>query len=313
MFLYLGISMAEIFDIGLAWDWEFDKEFIYGLEDECAALGLSTFRIEPHNVESVTRLVRARKIQFRTFLDRASDSDERFLPLARTIDRSRTYVYNDYPMVEYAKDKANMHLALMGEGVNVPYTIIVSPYNKRQELELSLTELAHLGRPFIIKPANTTGGGVGVVVGAETLKQIVESRQFHKNDTYLLQETIHPADLRGSIGWFRVFYAFGTVLLCWWDHRTHIYRELTKAEERRFKLAKLRSIMQTIHRICRLQFFSSEIAFSEQGTFVAVDYVNEICDMRPQSRHYDGVPDVIVSQIQRQFARWARTQCKKSA
>lgn len=305
--------MAEIIDIGLAWDWEFDREFIFGLENECIAHGLSTFRIEPHNVESVTRLVRTRKLQFRTFLDRASDSDENFLPLARTIARSSTFVYNEYAMVDYAKDKANMHLALMGEGINVPYTIIISPYNKHTEVELSLTELAHLGRPFIIKPANTTGGGLGVVVGAETLKEILETRQHHKNDKYLLQETVHPADLNGSIAWFRVFYAFGIVLICWWDHRTHVYRELTKQEERRFKLSKLRSMMQTIHRICRLQFFSSEITMTDDNVFVAVDYVNEICDMRLQSRHYDGVPDTIVTQIQRQFVRCARAQIRKSA
>jgi hypothetical protein len=305
--------MAEIFDIGLAWDWEFDREFIYGLENECIALGLSTFRIEPHNVESVTRLVRSKKIQFRTYLDRASDSDDRFIPLAKLIARSKAFVFNEYSMVEYAKDKANMHLALMGEGIHVPYTIIISPYNKNAEVELSLTELAHLGRPFIIKPANTTGGGIGVVVGAETLKEILDTRQYHKNDKYLLQETIHPAEFEGSIAWFRVFFAFGTILICWWDHRTHVYRELTKTEERRFKLTKLRTIIGIIHRICKLQFFSSEITLSSEGKFIPVDYVNEICDMRLQSRHYDGVPDGIVGQIQRQFARYARSQIKKSA
>lgn len=305
--------MAEIFDIGLAWDWEFDREFIYGLENECVALGLSTFRIEPHNVEAVTRLVRSKKIQFRTYLDRASDSDENFIPLARTIAKSKTFVFNDYAMVDYAKDKANMHLALMGEGIHVPYTIIISPYNKNTEVELSLTELAHLGRPFIIKPANTTGGGLGVVVGAETLKEILDTRQHHKNDKYLLQETIQPAEFNGSIAWFRVFYAFGTILICWWDHRTHVYRELTKAEERKFKLTKLRSIMLTIHRICTLQFFSSEITLTKEGKFIPVDYVNEICDMRLQSRHYDGVPDTTIAQIQRQFARYTRAHLKKSA
>ena len=303
--------MAEHFDIGLAWDWEFDRDFIHGIENECVAAGLSTFRVEPHNVEAVTRLVRSRKIAFRSFLDRASDSDEKFLPLARTLERSRLLRFNDYPFVEYAKDKSNMHLALLGEGVHVPYTIIISPYNKKQEVELSLTELAHLGRPFIIKPANTTGGGIGVVLGAETLKEIIDSRQFHKNDTYLLQETIRPTELGGSIAWFRTFYAFGTTIACWWDHRTHVYREMTPAEQRKYRLRKLHSIMLTLQKITRLDFFSSEIALTDDGRFVAVDYVNEICDMRLQSKHPDGVPDTIVAAIQRQFARTARTRLKK--
>jgi glutathione synthase/RimK-type ligase-like ATP-grasp enzyme len=184
--------MAEIFDIGLAWDWEYDRDFIFGIEEKCINLNLSTFRIEPHNIESITRLVKSKKIVFRTFLDRASDSADNFIPLAKFLSKTQTYIFNRYEFVEYAKDKANMHLALMGEGVQVPYSIIVSPYNKNKELELSLTELAHLGRPFIIKPANTTGGGLGVVLGAETLKEILDTRQHHKNDTYLLQETVHP-------------------------------------------------------------------------------------------------------------------------
>ncbi|HAP35829.1 MAG TPA: hypothetical protein DCQ28_07770 [Bacteroidetes bacterium] len=305
--------MAEIFDIGLAWDWEFDHDFIFGVEEQCNALKLSSFRIEPHNIESVTKLVRSKKIAFRTFLDRASDSADSFIPLAKFIAKTKTYVFNRHELIDYAKDKANMHLALMGEGIHVPYSIIVSPYNKNKELELSLTELAHLGRPFIIKPANTTGGGLGVVLGAETLKEILETRQHHKNDTYLLQETVQPKILGNDIAWFRTFYAFGTIILCWWDHRTHIYRVLTKQDERKYNLQKLRPTLMIIRKICRLDFFSSEIALDSEGKFIVVDYVNEICDMRPQSKYFDGVPIEVINTIQIQCAKFTRTLIKKSA
>lgn len=305
--------MAEIYDIGLAWDWEFDRDFIFGIEEKCHSLKLSTFRIEHHNIDSVIKLVRTKKILFRSFLDRASDSADDFIPLAKILSKTRTYIFNRYELVDYAKDKANMHLALLGEGVQVPYSIIVSPYNKNKELELSLTELAHLGRPFIIKPANTTGGGLGVVLGAETLKDILDTRQHHKNDTYLLQETVYPKIMGENIAWFRVFYAFGSVILCWWDHRTHIYREVTKLEERKYKLQKLRATLLTIHKICRLDFFSSEIAIDTEGKFIAVDYVNEICDMRPQSKHFDGVPNQIIAVIQLQCAKYTRSLILKSA
>jgi len=305
--------MAEIYDIGLAWDWEFDRDFIFGVEEKCHAFKLSTFRIEPHNIESVTKLVKSKKIIFRTFLDRASDSADSFIPLAKFFSKTQTHIFNRYELVEYAKDKANMHLALMGEGIQVPYTIIVSPYNKRKELELSLTELAHLGRPFIIKPANTTGGGLGVVLGAETLKEILITRQHHKNDTYLLQETVHPKMLGNDIAWFRTFYAFGEIILAWWDHRTHIYRGLTRLDERKYKLQKLRTIMTTIHKICRLDFFSSEIALDHEGKFIAVDYVNEICDMRPQSKHFDGIPNEIISKIELQCAKQVRALINTTA
>jgi len=36
---------------------------------------------------------------------------------------------------------------------------------------------------------------------------------------------------------------------------------------------------------------------TSEGKFVVVDYVNEVCDMRLQSNHIDGVPDSIVRRV----------------
>jgi hypothetical protein len=46
-----------------------------------------------------------------------------------------------------------------------------------------------------------------------------------------------------------------------------------------------------------LDFFSTEIALDQAGRFIVIDYLNDICDMRLKSRHYDGVPDDIVHEI----------------
>jgi hypothetical protein len=295
--------MIRYYDLGIAWNWEFDKEFIYGIEAACHRRKLTTYRIEPHNLAESVRLIRSGKLLFRSFMDRASDAEESFEPLARLLAKSSAHLFNPYDAIDRAKDKATMHLELMTAGVNVPYTIIITPFAKKKEVELSLTELAHLGRPFIIKPANTTGGGVGVILGAESLKEIIESRQYHKGDKYLLQETVVPATLDTRKGWFRAFYTFGETLLCWWDTDTHIYRMVTKHEEHLYKLQRLHDILRTIHCVSRLEFFSSEIAVTHDGKFVTVDYVNEICDMRQQSSHVDGVPDDVVRTIQRGCAR----------
>ena len=236
---------------------------------------------------------------FNLLLDRASDEDERFLPLAQYFQRKNptTRIINPYELMRRAADKATMHLEFLTRGIHVPYTIIVSPFNHKREVELSLSELARLGRPFIIKPANTTGGGVGVVVGAESLKDVIETRQHHKNDKYLLQEKIVPAILNERRAWFRVFFACGEIVLCWWDDRTHIYDVLTEEEEKRFDLHMLRVIVTAIRDVCGLDFFSTEIACVSSNLFVVVDYVNEMCDMRLKSRHVDGVPDQIVELI----------------
>lgn len=136
-----------------------------------------------------------------------------------------------------------------------------------------------------------------MVLGAESLKDIIETRQHHKNDKYLLQEKVVPVSLADHRAWFRVFYAFGIVLLCWWDDQTHLYEEITPDQEEMFGLGELRTIANIIREICGLDFFSTEVVFTAANSFVVVDYVNEMCDMRVQSLHADGVPDPVVRSI----------------
>ena len=67
--------------------------------------------------------------------------------------------------------------------------------------------------------------------------------------------------------------------------------------------------MRKIQKVCSLDFFSSEIALTEENTFVVVDYVNEVCDMRLQSKHVDGVPDEVVQRIQELIAKETKDNC----
>jgi hypothetical protein len=297
-------SPAQEFDLGLVWNWQYDREFLRLLTSAAQARGLSTMLIDHENLASTVELLKNGALHFKFVLDRASDEDERFLPLSHLLGRRQTQrepaamrVINSYDLQRRASDKATMHLEFLSHGLHVPFTIIISPFNHKHELELSLSELAQLRRPFIIKPANTTGGGIGVVLGAESLKDIIETRQHHKNDKYLLQEKVVPVSLAEHRAWFRVFYAFGVVLLCWWDDQTHLYEEITTEQEEMFGLGQLRTVVNTIREICGLDFFSTEVAFTAPKNFVVVDYVNEMCDMRLQSVHPDGVPDKVVQSI----------------
>ncbi len=291
----------ETFSLGIAWNWEYDEDFIAGIEHACSKRKLSTYRVVLHNLHNTIRRLQEGEIAFCAFLDRAAD-DESFAPIMKSLAKSPTRIFNAVDHVEHAVDKATMHLEFITSGLQVPYTIIVSPYNKKKEIELSLSELAMLGRPFIIKPANTTGGGVGVVLGAESLKDVIETRQHHKNDKYLLQETVKPKYLEGNKAWFRVLHAFGEIIPCWWDDVTHIYSRVTIEEEQTFRIEALHDVMKTIQKVCKLDFFSSEIVLTGENKFVVVDYVNEVCDMRLQSRHKDGVPDNVVQRIQELIA-----------
>lgn len=293
------------FDLAIAWTWKYDAEFVQWIASKATEGSLRVHLIESSTVERVYQEIRQGSVSFRYFLDRASDEQEVFQPLARFVHKRfqdegqlrPVRPINPLDLVGKAADKATMHLEFLSHGINVPYSIIISPYNHRREIELSLSELAKLGRPFIIKPANTTGGGVGVVTGAESLKDVFEARQHHRNDKYLLQETIRPALLGNRRAWFRVFYAFGEILPCWWDDQTHIYASLAAQQESALGLTELRGVTQRIAEICGLDFFSTELVLTPEFKVVAVDYVNEMCDMRLQSSHPDGVPDSVVERI----------------
>lgn len=298
-------SPAQEYDIAVAWNWEHDRDFLQLIVAAAQSRQLSTYLIDQQNLPETIGRLQDDTLRFRVILDRASDEDERFLPLVHLFGRRRApsaqprppRIINAYDRLRRASDKATMHLEFLSHGIHVPFTIIISPYSLKREVELSLSELAQLRRPFIIKPANTTGGGVGVVLGAESLKDIIETRQHHKNDKYLLQEKVVPVNLAKRRAWFRVFYAFGLILPCWWDDQTHLYEEVTQEDEEGFGLQPLRSITTTICEICGLDFFSTEIAYTSSQLFIVVDYVNEMCDMRLKSRHHDGVPDHVVKAV----------------
>ncbi len=285
------------FNLAIAWNWEFDRDFILGIENECSSRGLSTYRVEDHNLAETVLNLAGGALSFSAFFDRASDADEKYLALQPYVDRPPILCFNPRRLVVHAADKATMHLELITHGVYVPNSIILPPVRQRKDIEISQSDLERIGIPFVVKPANTTGGGTGVIMNAATLGRIAEARLEHPDDKYLIQETIHPTLLDGTRAWFRAYHAFGTTILCWWDDRTHQYSEVTPVQEERYGLNGLSHVMEIIRRACRLDFFSSEIAITAERKFIVVDYVNEVCDMRRKSLFENGAPDAVVSTI----------------
>jgi hypothetical protein len=52
----------EIYDIGLAYVWEYDDDFIDLIESSMHKAGLSSFRITAWNIDEVTEKVKNRKL-----------------------------------------------------------------------------------------------------------------------------------------------------------------------------------------------------------------------------------------------------------
>jgi hypothetical protein len=293
-------------DVCLAADWEHDRDFLSLLDGSLRWRNLSTYIVWPHNLENVLQALRSGSMAFRFVLDRASATSPEFLELYRILSRTGAHFLDDPNTVLWASDKATMHLEFISGGIRVPYTLIVAPFNVAEEIPLSGEELSRLGSPFFIKPANTTGGGIGVFEHGTCLADILAVRQQHKGDKYLVQERIHPLEKDGRRFWFRAFHVCGSPFATWWHNTSHIYEPLLPEQVERYALQPLFRMIQDIARICRLNFFSTEIVLDRAGQWVAVDYVNDTCDLRLKSRHADGVPDEVVRQIAERIADFVR-------
>lgn len=288
-----------IFDLCLAWDWQYDEDFVKTLENACYQQGISLLQATPQNLDCVLRSLERNEIAVRSLLDRATDSSPQFIGLVEWARSHPVYRINPYGHARRSWDKACIHRQLCETGIPTPYTIVIPSLAK--EPFLLPVDISLLDSCFSIKPSHG-GGGKGVHNGASSWEQVLAARIEFPNDQYLLQETVVPCAYGIRQAWFRVIYCGGDVYPCWWDTCTHLYSSVLPNEEVEYDLQPLRDIAETIHRISKLDLFSTEIACTLPGKFVVVDYVNDPLDLRPQSKAREGVPDAIVEAIAARLA-----------
>jgi hypothetical protein len=298
--------MLKLYDLGVAWEWEYDVDFVEMIERRCRDRNLTVYFITPENFEDAYNKIKRGELSFLVYFDRAFDVDDDFLELNLLLEKLGVRMINRYEYMLKASDKATMHLELLSSGVHLPYTLIIQPYDENPSVEIDENSLEVIGRPFIIKPSSETGGGMGVKIG-NSIEDIIEARKEFPHDKYLVQEIIHPATLGDRKGWFRIFYILGEVLMCWWDNDLKVYQEVEEDEIERYELGEVEDLMGKIYSICKLDFFSSEIAITYRDgerKFVPVDYVNEMCDMRLKSKAFDGVPDEVIFKVADRIAEF---------
>ncbi len=289
------------YDLCLPWYWEFDIDFVQMVERACLEQGLTLWQITPDNLlESINALYQGERT-FNTLLDR-SQGEDRFLPINRWAKEYNKKRINPTEVSKWSEDKATMHLELITAGVHTPHTILLAPF--LEQPVLPALDLTPLGSQFVIKPSNE-GGGEGVILGAFSLEQVLRARMEFPEQKYLLQSTVVPRTIQGRPAWFRVFYAVGKTYPCWWHPLTHVYAEVTPSEENRYELAPLHDLTRRIASICKLDWFTTEIALTLED-FVVVDYVNDEIDTRIQSKAVDGAPDGIMQSIASQLVTIAK-------
>jgi hypothetical protein len=285
-----------------------DDFFIQRVAQHCAERGMNFFLIEPLWVEAFRIYYRLGEVWARVLLNMHSEHhlpDEAYHRLVRLAHDRGTRVIDPPDVALDAFDKARLHRRLVEAGFNVPATVIVA----REEIpnfRLTEAQLESLGTPFVIKPG-LGYGRKGVILDATTEKDLTRSLAAFVNPHYLLQRKITPRDLNGEPAYFRVYFVFGSVWCCWWNCFTDHYRLVSQAEMENYQLLPLREIVVRLAALTGMKFFSTELAQTATGEFVAIDYVNDQCHMVTKSSNPKiGVPDELVAAVARRLVEGAQ-------
>lgn len=301
----------ETYHIAMATDCPLDQDFFKILEIAAHKNGLTTYRVQPYNLKETIRQLRSGQIRFLSYYDRASDTSSEFYEIQSELSNNQIIHFIDLDRQNAASDKSLMHERFVLSNVNVPKTIILPEYDTQPSIDLEHVDPEILGCPFVIKPSLNTGAGDGVHTDVTILEDVKKKRIDFPQDKYLLQEKIIPKEENLRRYWFRIFYVCGRIIYTWWNDHTHRYQTFSEDDQNLVNQAEINTIMNRIYEICGLNFFSTELAITEEHKIVAVDYVNEICDMRLQSKYFDGVPDEIVRLIAEEIVTYLQVLLRK--
>jgi hypothetical protein len=237
----------------------------------------------------------------------------------------------------YLTDKSAAHAELKRRGLGVPDTVIVRPWASDRALTLAERAQLRLDEPgarVYVKPANGyCGRGIARVdrTDPESLAAaLAAARQFDRQDTYLVQREVRSPRLvcddgGARLAYWRVLYCLGELIPFWWSHDEMeqgrpSYRRLSVAEVRRHGLRPVLAFAAMLARLARLDWFSTELCLSEgpepsryrvtgadgrERPVVAIDYVNDQCDVDVQSRWAGAPPDAVVQYVAERFAEAA--------
>ncbi|HEV8061754.1 MAG TPA: hypothetical protein VGP68_17890, partial [Gemmataceae bacterium] len=258
--------------------------------------------------------------------------------LAEAIRDSGGDTINSPARSRYFTNKANAHAKLCRQGLGVPATLIVAPGAGFDTSALSEQGISLDGSKTVyVKPANGfASSGVTRIDSCkpERLQTVLlETRREHSQDSILIQQAVTYPRLRSEDGierwaYWRIVYSMGELIPFWWhkseaDQGRPSYRRLSGADIKRLQLADVLAYCRGLANLCGLDWFSTELCASEGGEasayhvpspdgkilpVVAIDYVNDQCDVDAQSRWLGGPPDAFVRHVATRFAEAARAR-----
>lgn len=260
-------------------------------------------------------------------------ADDPYARLAQAVEDAGGRPVNPPARSRLFTDKAAAHAELVRRGLGVPPTVILRPWTGDRLLTPAERAGLRLDEPetrVYVKPANGFGGR-GVIctdrVDPDGLAAVVaEARNQDRRDAVLIQRAVRCPRLAGDDGverpaYWRVLYCLGELFPFWWNHAEMgpNYRRLRTSEITRHHLQPVLDFALELADLTGLHWFSTELCLSEGNEpsryvvrgrrahpVVAIDYVNDQCDVDVQSRWPGAPPDAVIRYVAERLADSAR-------
>jgi hypothetical protein len=323
------------------------RNFDRFLAQACADRGLSCLLVHDGIVHEVIQRLTTGRLSIGYHLDYFAlwHVDDPYARLAIAVQDSGGRPVNPPARARTFTDKAAAHAELVRNNLGVPATIVLRPWFA--ERPLTVRERAHLrldepGTRLYVKPVNgfSMKGIVRIDdVRSEVLSaKIAAARQYDPRDSYLLQRDVRFPELECEDGtkrpaYWRVLSCLGELTAFWWSPLDPArpdrpsYRAVTPAEMRRHRLQPVLAFAEALGELSGLDWFSTELCLSDgpetsrfritgadgsERRLVAIDYLNDQCDVDVQSRWAGAVPDRFVQGVAERFAEeaWRLRQAK---
>jgi hypothetical protein len=310
------------------------------LAEEAGRRGLSCALLHDGVVQEATRRLAAGALTVGYHLDYFAlwhVADDRFARLSQAVQDAGGRPVNPPARARLFTDKAAAHEELARRDFGVPATVILRPWAADRPLTAAERGRLGLGEPgarVYVKPANGFSGR-GVVHAERTDPEglaaaVRAAREADRNDSYLVQHAVRPPRLTCDDrverpAYWRVLYCLGELIAFWWAPADTApgglsYRRVSADEVRRLGLDPMLDYAADLAGLCGLDWFSTELCLGDREPsrymvrptalgkalpVVAIDYVNDQCDVDVQSRWAGGPPDELVRHVAGRFAEEA--------
>jgi hypothetical protein len=311
------------------------------LSESAAEQGLSCGLIHDGVVQEAIRRLSLGQLAIGFHLDYFAQwhiASHPYARLAQAVQDAGGHSVNLPARARIFTDKASMQGELARRGLGTPETVLVRPWLLDRPLTAAEQQRLSLSEPdarVYVKPAKGYNGlGVVRVENATPDRlsaALLQARQYDPYDTLLIQREIRPPLLLGEDGlsrpaYWRLLYCLGEWTMFWWQPAERLgddqpsYRLVTASELRRHRLQPVLDYGRDLAELSGLEWFSTELCLSEGAEVsrhtvpglngrdwpvLAIDYLNDQCDVEVRSRSRAGLPDDVVRRIARRFAEAA--------